>query len=131
MAGESRLVLIAERDQRVREFQKYFLEKSGLQAEFVEDGEAALAFARTLQPAVVVAEILIPKIDGLALCRRLRADPSTCHIPVIIFSMLAASARASEAGATAFLRKPLVESDFVSAICTAIAADWPVRLEQQ
>ena len=127
---DSPLVLIAERDQRVREFQKYFLEKSGLRSEFVEDGEAALACARSLQPAAVVAEILIPKIDGLALCRRLRADPATHHIPVIIFSMLAASARASEAGATAFLRKPLVESDFVSAVRSAIAADSVMRLEQ-
>lgn len=129
LMSNGQLVLIAERDQRVREFQKYFLDRAGLRSEFVDDGEAALAFARSLQPAAVVAEILIPKIDGLALCRRLRADPSTVHIPVIIFSMLAASARASEAGATAFLRKPLVESVFLSAIRSAIAAERAVRLE--
>ena len=127
--SECALILIAERDQRVREFEQYFLEKQGLTVEFADDGEAALELARLHQPSVVVAEILIPKIDGLALCRQLRADPITSHIPVIIFSLLAAAARASEAGAIAFLRKPLVESVFVSAVRAAMAQ--PLTAQQE
>ncbi|CAN5876997.1 hypothetical protein BH23GEM9_BH23GEM9_08240 [soil metagenome] len=130
MSSEA-LVLIAERDQRVRDFQKFFLERAGLIAEFVDDGEAALDRTRALRPAVVVAEILIPRIDGLALCRRLRADPDTAHIPVIIFSVLAASVRAREAGASAFLPKPLVESIFVATVRAAMAAQPGTAMEQQ
>jgi CheY-like chemotaxis protein len=129
--SEGALILIAERDQRVREFEQYFLEKQGLRVEFADDGEVALDMARLHQPAVIVAEILIPKIDGLALCRQLHADPITRHIPVIIFSLLAAAARAGEAGAIAFLRKPLVESVFVNAVRAAMAQPLAAQLESR
>lgn len=123
-------VLIAERNQHIREFQEYFLSRQGMSVEFVGDGETALERARRAQPTLIIAEILIPKIDGLALCRRLRADPATSHIPVIIFSILAAAARASEAGASAFLRKPLVEDVFVSVVRDVIAQPSAARMEQ-
>jgi PleD family two-component response regulator len=84
--------------------------------------QIALERAQAVRPALVVAEILIPKIDGLALCRRLGEDPLTLHIPVLIFSILAAAVRANEAGAKAFLRKPLVESIFVATVQDLIAA---------
>ena len=129
MPGEPRLILIVERDQHVRDFQEFFLTKAGFQVEFAADGEVALENARLRQPGVVVTEILVPKIDGLALCRRLHEDPLTAHIPVIIFSILAASARASEAGATAFLRKPLVETVFVSTVRDIMAAQSPAIME--
>jgi CheY-like chemotaxis protein len=124
------LILIAERDQRVRDFQQFFLEQAGFAVAFVDDGEAALEQARVRRPAAVVAEILIPRMDGLTLCRRLRADPETADVPVIIFSILAASTRAREAGATAFLLKPLVESDFIATVRAATAAQGAL-MEQQ
>ena len=129
--GDRPRVLIAERDERVREFQKYFLNREGMAVEFVSDGEAALQAARQSQPDVIVTEILIPKVDGLSLCRKLREDPLTCSIPVIIFSILAAEARAGEAGAKAFLRKPLVESVFVGVIRDVMAAPSGALMEHQ
>jgi CheY-like chemotaxis protein len=128
---ENRVVLIAERDQNVRELQQFFLERAGFAVEFVDDGEAALERARLAPPAVVVTEILIPKVDGLALCRRLRDDPATRGVPVIVFSILSAAARAAEAGASAFLRKPLVESVFVAAVRDLAAAQPTADLEEQ
>jgi CheY-like chemotaxis protein len=128
---DSRVVLIAERDQTVRELQAYFLGKAGFTVAFTDDGEAALERARELHPAVVVTEILIPRIDGLALCRRLGEDPATRDIPVIVFSILAAAGRAAEAGARAFLRKPLVESIFVAAVQDLVAAQPTDVLEEQ
>jgi CheY-like chemotaxis protein len=125
------LVLIAERDQTVRELQQYFLSKAGFAAQFADDGHAALERARVARPSLIVTEILIPKLDGLALCRRLREDPLTKDIPVIVFSILAASARAAEAGANAYLRKPLVESIFVAAVQGLIAAQPTEVLEEQ
>jgi CheY-like chemotaxis protein len=128
---DARVVLIAERDRNVRELQRYFLEKAGLVVEFADDGEAALGRAQLIHPAVVVTEILIPKVDGLTLCRRLREDPTTCDVPVIVFSILAAAARAAEAGAKAFLRKPFVESIFVAAVEDVIAAQPSRAMEEQ
>ncbi len=125
------VLLIAERDQNVRELQEHFLADAGFAVEFVDDGEAALERARLARPALIVTEILLPRIDGLALCRRLREDPLTRDIPVIVFSILAAAARASEAGANAFLRKPLVEASFVAAVQELIAAQPTGEREEQ
>src|SRR5918998_5059766 len=119
---DTRVILIAERDQHVRELQEYFLGKAGFAVEFADDGQATFERARLAAPSLVVTEILIPRLDGLALCRRLREEPLTRDIPVIVFSILAAAGRAGEAGASAFLRKPLVESIFVAAVQDLAAA---------
>lgn len=128
---DTRVILIAERDHTVRELQEFFLGKAGLAVEFADDGQAALDRARILLPAVVVTEILVPRLDGLALCRRLREDPVTRDIPVVVFSILSAAARAGEAGASAFLRKPLVESVFVAAVQDLIAPRPTAVLEEE
>ena len=128
---ENRVILIAERDQTVRELQRFFLEKAGYAVEFADDGQAALERASTAPPALVVTEILIPRLDGLALCRRLREDPRTAGVPVIVFSILSAAARAAEAGASAFLRKPLVETIFVAAVNDLVAPQPTEALEEQ
>jgi CheY-like chemotaxis protein len=129
--AESRLILIAERDRNVRELQEHFLGRAGFAVEFADDGQAALERAREARPALVVTEILIPGIDGLALCRRLGEDPLTRDIPVMVFSILAAAGRADEAGARAFLRKPLVESVFVAAVRELVAAQSSDAREEQ
>lgn len=128
---EKHVILIAERDKNVRELQTFFLENAGFDVEFADDGEAALERARSAPPALVVTEILVPKLDGLALCRRLREDPATAGVPVIVFSILSAAARAAEAGASAFLRKPLVESIFVAAVKNLVAPQPTEVLEEQ
>lgn len=115
-APERLTILIAERDPSVRELQEHFLGRAGFAVEFAGDGLEALERARLLRPAVVITEILIPRLDGLALCRRLGEDPDTRGVPVLVFSILAAAPRAAEAGARAYLRKPLVESLFVATV---------------
>jgi CheY-like chemotaxis protein len=125
------MILIAERDQSVRALERHFLERAGFQVEFVDHGLELLEHVQVARPAVIVTEILIPKLDGLTVCRRLRDDPQTRDIPVIVFSILSAAPRAAEAGAFAFLRKPLVESVFLGIIQEAIAAQQPHIKEQQ
>lgn len=107
------LILCVERDPHVRELEAYFLHNAGFVVHFVDDGESALEVARMLRPAIIITEILVPKLDGLALCRRLRATAETKDIPVLVFSLLAAEGRALEAGADMFLRKPLAEHRLV------------------
>ena len=124
------MILIAERDEAVRALQRFFLERSNFAVEFVDDGLALLGRASGARPQAIVTEILLPKLDGLTACRRLHEDPLTRDVPVIVFSVLAAGTRAAEAGAHAFLRKPLVESVFVAAIQAAIAAQ-PTNVKEQ
>lgn len=125
------LVLVVERDQHVRELQRFFLERATFTVEFADDGIAALEYARSALPKLVITEILVPRMDGLTLCRRLHDDPRTHDVPVVVFSILSAAARAAEAGASAFLRKPLVESTFLAAVRDAIAAQHTGILEPQ
>lgn len=110
------LILVVERDPHVRELEAYFLNEAGYAVEFTADGETALSRAQELKPAIVVTEVLVPKLDGLALCRRLKGDPTTKGIMVLIFSILAAGTRAKEAGADAFLMKPLAEHRLVETV---------------
>lgn len=103
----SAIILCVERDPFVRDLETYFLTEAGFGVTFADDGLQALDLARQLHPTIVITEILVPKLDGLALCRRLKSDPATKDIAVLVFSLLAAERRAQDAGADAFLPKPL------------------------
>ena len=130
-AAPAEVIHIAERDRNVRELQQFFLERAGYAVVFHDDGLSALEAARESAPALLVTEVLLPGLDGLTLCRQLRDDARTRHVPIIVFSILAAAARAADAGATAFVRKPLVESTFVAAIRAALADPSPRSVEHQ
>jgi CheY-like chemotaxis protein len=114
-------ILVVERDPHIRVLETLFLNEAGYAVEFSDDGAAALERARRLRPALLITEILVPKLDGLALCRLLKEDPETRGIRVLIFSILTASARARDAGADAFLRKPLAEQKLVDTVRQLLA----------
>ena len=110
------IILVVERDPHVRDLEEHFLNRAGFTVKFEKDGTGALAQARKIIPDIVISEILVPVLDGLALCRQLKADPATRNISVLIFSILAAAGRAREAGADGFLLKPLAEGALVSMV---------------
>lgn len=74
------------------------------------DGEAALALIGSERPDVLVCDLLMPRLGGLALCEALRADPHTSEIAILLISGSGASGeavrRAREVGADAILMKP-------------------------
>jgi CheY-like chemotaxis protein len=112
----SALVLVVERDPNVRELESFFLNEAGYSVDFADDGIAALALARERRPAIIVTEIMVPKLDGLALCRAVKEDPDLADTVVLVFSILAAHGRARDAGADAFLIKPLAEQRLVQTV---------------
>jgi DNA-binding response OmpR family regulator len=114
-------ILVVERDPHIRVLETLFLTEAGYVVEFADDGASALEQARQLRPDLLITEIMVPKLDGLALCRLLKEDPATQGIMVLIFSILTASARARDAGADAFLRKPLAEQKLVDTVEQLIA----------
>ena len=114
---------MVERDPAIRELESYFLNEAGFTVEFASDGAAALAQARTLKPRIIITEVLVPKLDGLALCRTVKADPDLRRTVVLIFSILAVQSRATEAGADAFLMKPLAERRLVETVRQLLAVD--------
>jgi len=110
------LILVVERNPIVQRLERYFLEQAGYSVEFASDGETALARINELKPTIVVTEILVPKLDGLSLCRTIKSDPSNRNILVLVFSHLHAEDRAHEAGADAFLVKPLTEELLIQTV---------------
>src|SRR4051812_46566053 len=116
------VILCVERDPYVRELETYFLKEAGFGVTFADDGLQALELARRLHPTIVITEILVPKLDGLALCRRLKSDPATSDIAVLVFSLLAAERRAQDAGADAFLSKPVSAQGLKDAVRRILAA---------
>jgi CheY-like chemotaxis protein len=116
------IILVVDRDPHIRELESHFLHQAGFGVEFAVDGDAALARVRALAPDILITEILVPNLDGLALCRRIKADPRTRDIAVLVFSILAAADRAREAGADAFLLKPLAEHTLIDTVEQVLSA---------
>lgn len=115
------LILVVERNPIVQRLERYFLEQEGYSVEFAADGLAALARTRELRPEILVTEILVPKLDGLSLCRAIKSDPETSDVVVMIFSHLQADDRAAEAGADAFLTKPIDEELLIETVERLVA----------
>lgn len=119
-ADRNALILVVERNPLVQRLEKFFLEQAGYGVEFAADGVTALERARELRPTILVTEVLVPKLDGLSLCRQLKADPATQNTKVLVFSHLHAEERAREAGADAFLIKPLNEERLIETVSKLI-----------
>ena len=112
----SAIILVVERDPHIRELESYFLNEAGFTVDFAADGLDALERARELRPDIIITEVLVPKLDGLALCRTVKTDPDLKHIVMLVFSILAVQSRAQESGADAFLMKPLAEKRLVETV---------------
>jgi two-component system, OmpR family, response regulator len=76
-------ILIADDDPHIRDVLAFALEKAGLSARTVEDGEAALAAVAHSAPDLIILDINMPKMDGLEVCRRLRSESD---IPILFLS---------------------------------------------
>lgn len=113
-------VLVVDKDAHVRRLLEIILMDAGYEAQFVGDGYSALDQARLIPPAIVVTEILVPRLDGLALCRLLKSDEVTRSTKVFVLSILGAEERARQSGADAFMKKPIERAAFVQALQTLL-----------
>jgi DNA-binding response OmpR family regulator len=86
-------ILIVEDDPDIGELVGRYLRKAGYETELVANGREALARVRAAPPAAIVLDLMLPGMDGIEICRRLRSDRRTEAIPII---MLTARAEESE-----------------------------------
>jgi len=103
------LVLVADDDPDILDLVRYRLERSGYQVATATDGAEAVRLAGELAPALAVLDVMMPSLDGLEATRRLRNDPATAEIPVILLTAKAQDADVQEgflAGADDYIRKP-------------------------
>jgi len=113
------LLLIAERDSIMRSLEKRIL-KDHFRIIFADSGEDLLRKIHRYNPDAVVIELMLPIMDGFQVCNRIKNDPKTRDIPVVVFTMLLAQERALKAGADAFLMKPLQKDVFMRTVMSLI-----------
>ncbi len=108
-ARERPLVLAADDDEDILGLVSFRLERSGYTVVQARDGEAALELAVKELPDLAVLDVMMPKLDGFEVTRRLRADAATSRMPIILLTARAQDAdvqRGFEAGADDYIRKP-------------------------
>ena len=80
------LILIADDSFDTRELYDFYLTQRGFTVQTAWDGEAAIDTAVNAQPDVIVMDLSMPRVDGLQATQRLKSDPRTKHIPVIVWT---------------------------------------------
>jgi DNA-binding response OmpR family regulator len=103
------VVLAADDDEDILALVKFRLERSGYTVLQARDGEEALELARERKPDLAVLDVMMPKLDGLELTRRLRAEEATSRMPIILLTARAQDTdvqQGFDAGADDYIRKP-------------------------
>ncbi|HET6315951.1 MAG TPA: response regulator, partial [Chloroflexota bacterium] len=101
------LVLVVEDDRPIATVLRTYLEEDGYQVEVVEDGQQALASARTRMPFAITLDISLPRLDGWSVLNALKRDPATADIPVVIISIVDNRDFGMVLGATDYMVKPI------------------------
>jgi len=102
-------VLIVEDEEDIRELVSYHLLKEGYQVASVASGEEALSIAEKQSPDLVLLDVMLPGMDGLAVCQRLRSSPKTADIAIMMLTAKSEEAdiiRGLNLGATDYVTKP-------------------------
>ena len=112
-------ILIIEDDEDIRELLAYNLEKNGYEVEAAESGETGLASAGTRKPDLILLDLMLPGMDGLSVCRQLKADKATRESSIIIIAAKGEEAdiiTGLELGADDYLAKPFSPNILISRV---------------
>jgi signal transduction histidine kinase/CheY-like chemotaxis protein len=116
MEHERPLVLVVEDDPKAVELLRLYLEEIGCPVEVAWDGEEGFDKARKLHPHLITLDLLLPKIDGWDLLVRLKEEPETREIPVVIVSIVEERGKGFALGATDYLVKPVSREELVNVL---------------
>lgn len=116
------LILLADDNADMRNYVRRLLAPR-YEVHFVPDGQAALDAARRRRPALVLSDVMMPRLDGFGLLRALREDPELRDVPVILLSARAGEApkvEGLEAGADDYLVKPFSARELLARVAAAL-----------
>ena len=112
-------VLVVDDSAAIRELISVNLELEGYDVRRAADGQEALDVAAHWRPDVVTLDVVMPRLDGLETCARLRADPATAGVAVVMVTgraQAADRARGEAAGVDAYLTKPFEPAELVATV---------------
>lgn len=117
---EPGMVLVVEDDEDIAHLLSYSLRKNNVPVAVAHDGMTALAMVEDLRPALVLLDIMLPRLDGHEVCRLIRSHPDRdlAGTPVVMLSALGAPKdieKGLELGANAYFAKPYSVKDVVAA----------------
>jgi putative two-component system response regulator len=115
--GRSQKVLLADDDPIIIKFLGTVLLKNKYDFAVAVNGAEAIEKAKSYSPDLILLDVMMPQIDGFEVCRRLKEDPTTKHIPIIIITALAdrePKVRGLAAGANDFLTKPIDRAELMA-----------------
>jgi len=113
------MIYIVEDDASIRELEQYALQTNGYEANGCEDGASFWAALRTAMPDLVILDVMLPDEDGYQILTRLRADPATRAIPVIMVTAKTSEidvVKGLDHGADDYLCKPFGIMEFISRV---------------
>ena len=114
-------ILVVDDDAHIREVARFALARAGYAVELAADGARAHARIEAHTPDLIVLDVLMPELDGLALCRRLRAH--AVHIPIVFLSSRSEEADrvlGLELGADDYLTKPFSPRELVARVAAVL-----------
>jgi CheY-like chemotaxis protein len=103
-------ILVADDSAMIRRIVGQIIQQLGHKALLAENGEKGLSLIRSAKPDLVIMDIEMPMMTGIEATARIKSDPETSHIPVLIFTSLGSEEdirKAREAGCQGFLNKPI------------------------
>ena len=122
-------ILVVEDIAHVRDLIAVQLRLRGYTVVTARDGQEALELIAQDKPAIVISDILMPRVDGFALAHKIRSDPQTAGIPLLLLSATYVSAEderfALGVGAIRFLPKPVEGDDLLVAVADALTGQTP------
>jgi DNA-binding response OmpR family regulator len=126
-------LLIVEDDPDILNLLQTTLTFRGYRVITARNGREGLDIIRAKRPAIVIADIMMPKLDGFGLVHRLRLSSETCDIPVVFITATYVAPEdkefALDIGATRFLQKPVDLEIFLKTVAELLESDLPVSME--
>jgi two-component system KDP operon response regulator KdpE len=118
-------ILVADDDPAILAAVSRILQLNGFFVVSCSDGETALRLFAEMTPSMVVADVRMPRLDGITLCQRIR---ETSDVPILMLTAVSAeaeAARALEAGADDYIRKPFGSTEFLARVRAALRRARP------
>jgi DNA-binding response OmpR family regulator len=117
--ADKRTILIAEDEPDIRDLVSFRLERAGYDVILAEDGQEALEMAIEHRPDLAILDVMMPRMDGLELTRRIRAEETIKAMPIILLTASVQDQAVTEgfrAGADDYMRKPFSPQELLSRV---------------